>query len=824
MKKTVQIIIILLLLAKTSICFGYGSLEVDTNIVITNFPTRFANLIPYKDVQPLVKGFIDVTKGPYFAKGDSLTDDTQAIQNAINDAFDGNYVVFFPGDKVYLVSSQLNCDNTFTTPSHKFGFQLLGSTKGKKPVIKLKDNSTVTGNILVFYDAKFTTVDPVTGVSTIASDPSRHYSAQFRGIDINMGTNPNIHALTMNGAQYCSIEDVRIYGKSFNSGIYNLPGSGGNTENVSVDGGNYGIWQNSYRPNPTITGLTLTNQIISGIRLTMSRGPLIVTGFKIVSPSVPSGSYNAVYANCGSTPSNVQGSLCLTDGSIEVFGASGKAIYNNSQDITINNVYVKSNQIIANSSLTKALPGNATSWNKIASYVFTTLADKSTVYGDFLKLNNQSASFDLFDPLVVVSMPIPDFTGKHVWGTMPSWEDTNLVDITAYGATPENVNNKDDDGIAIQNAINDVTNPVSVNFGKTVFIPRGHFHISASLSFKSGLKIIGASKSISAIQSLKEKNYAGVPFIQSADDANGSLVMSDFAIVIYANMTLINIRTNNTIFRDITTEHVPTANWVNPATIINLNKQTAPTFSFTGNAGGKIYGICADHISSYVATIGRIPFFQILYVTSKLHPLSFYQLSIEHRDNMPQMMYNNAKNVSVYGLKYEGTCELLNILNSDSIQIIGGSGNYSLENAGDKAIIVINNSKNINIQNVCRKPPGTVADITKFWIRSEKDSTSGDYSVLSYKINDISMTPVITPINSNYNSDLKVYTNDKTKELIIDGISANEMIEMYNAQGVKVLTVRNTEDKIAHININKLALGVYILKVNNETVKFINKY
>jgi hypothetical protein len=588
---TKALILFFVLLNFNSVCYAVAGMEVDFNVIITSNPTRFAALIPFKDIQPLSKGYIDVTKGPYFAKGDSITDDTQAINNAINDARDGNFAVFFPGDKVFFVSNQLKCVRTNNNPSRKYGIQMFGSTKGKKPVIKLKDGSTVTGNTLIYYHAVFNG----------AADASRHYMSHYRGIDINMGNNPAVNALSMEGAQYCSIEDVNIYGKSFNSGISSLPGSGGFTVNVSVDGGNYGIYQSAYRPNPTITGLTLTNQAISGIRLLNTRGPLVVTGFKIVSPAMPLSSYNAIYTSCvGSAPSNVQASLCLTDGSIEMLGSSSNpAIYNFDQSVTINNVFVKAATIISSGSSAKILNGNVSVWNKIPNYVFTTSSDNSTVYADFVKLNNQTANFEKYDALVTVSEPNADLISKHVWKNMPSWEDTDLVDITTYGATPENVNANDDDLDNIQAAIDDVTNSTSINFGKTVFIPRGHFHISGPLNFKSGLKIIGACKTISAIQGLKDRVYGATPMIQSEDNANGSLIMSDFAIIPYPNITSLNIRTNNTILRDIVTEAVASTKYVYTDGARWLNSPSVPYFLFSGSVGIQ----CFSRFLAY-ATIG----------------------------------------------------------------------------------------------------------------------------------------------------------------------------------------------------------------------------
>lgn len=735
MKKSIQLILsICFLISFNTACYAVAGMEVDANVRITDNPARFAKLIKYMNVQPLAKGYIDVTKGPYFAKGDGVTDDTQAIQNAIDDAYEGNFVAFFPGDKVYLVSNQLKCIKDRKDASRKFAYQLVGSSKGKTPVIRLKDDcKALNGQILVFYDALFPSKNGK------ISQPARHYGSIFRGIDIDMGDNAEVDALTMSGAQLCSIEDVKIYGKRFNSGIHDLPGSGGFTVNVSVDGGKYGIWQDSFRPNPTINGLTLTNQTQAGVFITDSRGPVIITGFKIVSPVYPSGSYNAIFTkNDATNASNQHAGLCLTDGSIEMLGTTNStAIYNNNQSVTLYNVFVKSYTIISSAKPARLLAGSATQWNKVSNYIFTSKSDAGTVNTDFVKLNNQTDSYQFNEPLIMVNQPETDLLFKHVWATMPSWEDSNLVDITNYGATPENINDTDDDGIAIQKAIDDVSNPKSSNYGKTVFIPRGHYHVLFGLNFKSGLKIIGASKTISAIQGLKDRNWDGKPMIQSADDPNGSLVMSDFAIVPYPHVSLFNIRTNNTILRDIATELITEAKrgGKNSKTTWS-NSPSVALLSFTGNAGAKVYGISVDQLSSTAGLEGdkRIPGFHFVDVCSTVNPISFYQFSIEHMDNSPQVMFNNAKNVSIFGFKYEGDKEVLNVINSDKVKVIGGSGNYSLEDNPDtRAIVVVKNSTNILLQNLVRKSEKQ-SNSSKHWILSDKDAVSYDFGILSYKI------------------------------------------------------------------------------------------
>ncbi len=87
-------------------------------------------------VFPSHPNVIDVTRAPYSAKGDGVTDDTQAIQAAINDHVGQHHVLYFPRG-TYLVSATLRWPKRFAEHDN-WGFTYLCGQSAKDTVIKLK--------------------------------------------------------------------------------------------------------------------------------------------------------------------------------------------------------------------------------------------------------------------------------------------------------------------------------------------------------------------------------------------------------------------------------------------------------------------------------------------------------------------------------------------------------------------------------------------------------------------------------------------------------------------------------------------------------------
>ncbi len=89
---------------------------------------------------PASGSVIDVTQQPYGAKGDGKTDDTIAIQKALNDTMGLHKILYFPNG-TYLVSATLNWTNKNTNRQTAYGFNWIQGQSPLKTVIRLKDNT-----------------------------------------------------------------------------------------------------------------------------------------------------------------------------------------------------------------------------------------------------------------------------------------------------------------------------------------------------------------------------------------------------------------------------------------------------------------------------------------------------------------------------------------------------------------------------------------------------------------------------------------------------------------------------------------------------------
>lgn len=96
---------------------------------------------PADDVRfPKSAHVLDVTQPPYSAKGDGRTDDTAALQKALDDLMGTHRILYLPNG-TYLVSKTLVWRNRNSTGRNAYGFNWVQGQNTGKTVLKLKDDT-----------------------------------------------------------------------------------------------------------------------------------------------------------------------------------------------------------------------------------------------------------------------------------------------------------------------------------------------------------------------------------------------------------------------------------------------------------------------------------------------------------------------------------------------------------------------------------------------------------------------------------------------------------------------------------------------------------
>ena len=166
---------------------------------------------------PLGSNVVDVTKAPYSAKADGKTDDTEAIQKALNDHPDGDYIIYLPHG-IYKVT------NTLTWPASEKPEQAYSRT--------ILQGASIGGTIIALADEcqGFTNPDFPAPVLFTGEGPGLKPRNSIRDITIRTGKkNAGAVGIRFNAAQQGTIKNVKVYsGDSL--GIYGI--DLGHTENI----------------------------------------------------------------------------------------------------------------------------------------------------------------------------------------------------------------------------------------------------------------------------------------------------------------------------------------------------------------------------------------------------------------------------------------------------------------------------------------------------------------------------------------------------------------------------------------------------------------
>ena len=264
-----------------------------------------------QNLYPEDAGVVNVTQAPYFATGDGVADDTEAIQQAMNDHPDGNFIIYLP-EGVYRITDRIdwprvdeNDTNCGTEQSCRY--TILQGDGPDRTLIQLADNNEG------YQDAK----NP-RALLWCGQGVAQRFRDGLRGMTVNTGQgNPGAIGVQFNANNRGGIENVVLVDGD-NSGQIGIDLSYTDeigpllVKDVEIEGFNRGV-QTFFNVNSmTFEDITLRNQRQYGFRILQQ----VVTIRRLTSfNSVP-----AVYAfNQGSY-------VTLLDSELNGLNGTGTAI------------------------------------------------------------------------------------------------------------------------------------------------------------------------------------------------------------------------------------------------------------------------------------------------------------------------------------------------------------------------------------------------------------------------------------------------------------------------------------------------------------------
>lgn len=716
-------------------------------------PTLPTNLTAHAAQQPLCAGFIDATAPPFSAAGDGVTDDTDALQAALDEAYAAKMAVILPGARTFLVSRQLRAVEEGMPVKHRAtGYQLVGGSGVTPPVIKVADGAEAANFPSLFnvtlMDGSTYQARPMMRFALLLSpdgdnDASSLYSALLRNVIIDLGNNPPLSAVSMSGAQLCSIEDVLIRGTAFTAGVVGLPGSGGYTANLEVEGGMFAIWQNQFRANPLVTGFVAVDQRVAAVLLENSRGPLVLSGFVIRSggQNMPPSAFGAVLLT--STKPGGDASIALEDGSISR-GNQGDARIDNvaaisnygRRDVSLRSVWIRSSVAISVGPSGRGLKvrSDPDSFRLIDRWSFS--SSNSIAWSRRGNVSSEAGATGLPSLQGLPGQQTSSPPTENILRSMHSWNATDVKDliwsdsiVDAWrdcGATPDWVNDTDDDGAALKTCFDKAS---------VVFLPRGNYLMTTPVILAPGKKLVGAGKHCTQLfmdnrQDVSPEDGALLTIDGSSSAVSEAAMVTDVVLVQSRRSILLEVR-GKALIRDVRT--VPCTRMPNvnePTCKVPFSLRAAakaepirPLASvlFTGRAAGRFYGLSLDHSSFFLGEVGDA----LLAVNTSVDGdgIHIYQLSAEHLVTNYQVQLWRSSNVHFHAFKFEPAFKfesagfpnhpnwgpygggLLGCRSSSNVSVFGGSGNFGIMNATLAVNIVFAfDCNNLRLDAMVRKP------------------------------------------------------------------------------------------------------------------------
>jgi hypothetical protein len=633
---------------------------------------------------PLVyAGYLDVTL--YGAKGDGETDDTAAIQDAINDSASYSMITYVPFG-TYVISKTLtgiqlfngtneNVENQKLGTNTRYGGllapSLVGPGSGPRPTIQLKagtftDASSPVPMIHLVNTPNCAELYPTTHCGENEPPAFGDFAEMFNGVirDINVTTGDNAGAI---GIQFYSTQNSYIQNVSVDArgGYAGLEGDPA-TEvwvNIAVNGGQYGIMLDggsNAAGVDSVAGLALENQTVAGVLIDFDG--VSITGFSI--DELATEATGVKYEN-GGTGSAV----ALIDGTIQT--AAGLAAIDNEGNgsLYLNDVYLQAPTSLVVNAGSTSLPASG-HLDFVTEYSHAASAGSGLSLACYIVVNDETQTTDYIpsaSPIRtnVASAP-SDFVIRHVPGQLPFAFDTGAFWVTDYGADPTGFT---DSTKQIQSAIE----AAHQNGSDEVFLPRGNYDLNATLQLYPNTRFFGIPGAYSALTGwgFVTGNKAQ-PLLQVGNaDAGlaaskaGRAIVTDLTIALPAETTSWApwaklLPDDGADYDPMDQTYLYAIDWqVGQSSVLNQvivyeraeSNVTSPAtrniIQVEKSGGGRWYGLQSAGGSDN-STEGHV-----LDVAGTSQPLSIYGSNLEHSSGSALYAFTGAENIRVFGTKTE---------------------------------------------------------------------------------------------------------------------------------------------------------------------------
>jgi hypothetical protein len=478
------------------------SLTLGCNILLNINPVSSENIVFPSDA-----GVINV-KVKYGAKGDGITDDTRAIQSALNAYPNDKRIIYLPNG-TYLVS------NTLTWPAGKpetgndYKHTILQGQSEKGVVIKLKDRA-----------AGFTNQSAPKAVIFTGDAPAQRFGNSIRNLTVDIGAgNLGAHGIQFNASNQGIISHVTILSRD-GQGSIGLDMDFTNeigpllVKKVTVKGFQYGIMTSNTVNSQTFEDILLENQSVCGL---LNYGQVINIRNLTSDNTVPA-------------ISNKLGQMTIIDSSLNGRGkASSQPAIDNGDRMLVRNVSTSGYRVAVESGRTSV------SASKVDEFVT----------GSIIKLFNSPPK-----TLNLAIKETPDVP----------WDDpvkTPWANVVSYGAIPDDGK---DDTVAIQAAIDS---------GKTtVYFPAGGtFEVKGTILVRNNVqRILGTEGRVKAIAKnagfkIVDGNSSIVVIERIANGYEFPLIFNNASSRTLVLKNLLDVTGNMTGSGDVFIEDVGGGNW-----------------------------------------------------------------------------------------------------------------------------------------------------------------------------------------------------------------------------------------------------------------------